>query len=635
MGAGRGRPVRAAALALLALVAGSCTPDPPPPGTVLATWATRSPSPEQRYEANGTAVGDRLYVLGGFVTTSIHASTSAAAYEPVTDTWHDLAPMPQPVTHAPAVADGPRIWLLGGLVGHHPGPATRDVWVYDTEADAWTAGPPLPAARGAGAAALLGRTIHFFGGAERASDGTTLVDRADHWALDLDAVEAGWQPRAPLPDPRNHLGGAALDGRVYAVGGQHGGNDTTGNSATVSVYDPGADTWTAGTPLPEARGHITSSLAVDGGRLLMAGGTLNGNKPGDAVLAYDPADRTWLRLPALPAPRKGPVVGVVDGELLAATGNGGGAVPTTTTWSLRRAGRWEQLPAMPVAMGDVAAGVVGSRVLVVGAGTAATYEGDLATGTWRTRANRPHTGSGSAAEVLGGKLHVVGGTGPSAGRLQVFDPADNRWTLGPAPPFAASGSSSAVVDGKLYVAGGVTAGATTGAVARFDPGTGRWEALAPLPLPRNRAAAGSDGRRLLVFGGTGPGSGDAGGVADGFATVQAFDPATGTWATSDDGGSGLAPLPQARGGTGRAVEVGGRLYVLGGQTASGPGATSDHVYRRVDVYDPASGTWTEGTPFPTARHGIWPVAVGGRVYVVGGNPRSGTATSAAVEAYNP
>jgi hypothetical protein len=27
--------------------------------------------------------------------------------------------------------------------------------------------------------------------------------------------------------------------------------------------------------------------------------------------------------------------------------------------------------------------------------------------------------------------------------------------------------------------------------------------------------------------------------------------------------------------------------------------------------------------------------VGGRVYVVGGNPRSGTATSAAVEAYNP
>ncbi|MCI3950389.1 MAG: Kelch repeat-containing protein, partial [Acidimicrobiales bacterium] len=408
----------------------------------------------------------------------------------------------------PAVADGPRIWLLGGLVGHHPGPATADVWVYDTEADAWTAGPPLLAARGAGAAALLGRTIHFFGGAERASDGTNLVDRADHWSLDLDAVGAGWQPRAPLPDPRNHLGGAALDGRVYAVGGQHGGNDTTGNSATVSVYDPGA------------------------------------------------ADRTWLRLPALPAPRKGPVVGVVDGELLAATGNGGGAVPTTTTWSLRRAGRWEQLPAMPVAMGDVAAGVVGSRVLVVGAGTAATYEGDLATGTWRTRATRPHTGSGSAAEVLGGKLHVVGGTGPSAGRLQVFDPAANRWTLGPAPPFAASGSSSAVVDGKLYVAGGVTAGATTAAVARFDPGTGRWEALAPLPLPRNRAAAGSDGRRLLVFGGTGPGSGDAGGVADGFATVQAFDPATGTWATSDDGGSGLAPLPQARGGTGRAVEVG-------------------------------------------------------------------------------
>jgi hypothetical protein len=38
---------------------------------------------------------------------------------------------------------------------------------------------------------------------------------------------------------------------------------------------------------------------------------------------------------------------------------------------------------------------------------------------------------------------------------------------------------------------------------------------------------------------------------------------------------------------------------------------------------------------PTARHGIWLVVAGGRIYVVGGNPRSGTATSPAAEAYNP
>jgi hypothetical protein len=138
-----------------------------------------------------------------------------------------------------------------------------------------------------------------------------------------------------------------------------------------------------------------------------------------------------------------------------------------------------------------------------------------------------------------------------------------------------------------------------------------------------------------VFGGNGPGSGGAGEVADGFDTVQTYDPASGSWTTSDDAGSGLAPLPRARGGTGRAAAVGGRLYVLGGQTASGPGATADEVYRRVDVYDPGSGSWSEATPMPTARHGIWPVAVGGRLYVVGGNPRSGASTSTAAEAYTP
>jgi hypothetical protein len=59
------------------------------------------------------------------------------------------------------------------------------------------------------------------------------------------------------------------------------------------------------------------------------------------------------------------------------------------------------------------------------------------------------------------------------------------------------------------------------------------------------------------------------------------------------------------------------------------------VYRRVDVYDPDQGTWSEGTPMPTARHGISAVVVGGRVYVIGGNPRSGASTSKAAEAYNP
>ena len=91
----------------------------------------------------------------------------------------------------------------------------------------------------------------------------------------------------------------------------------------MSVYEPGSDSWSAGPSLPEARGHLTSAVTASGGRILMAGGTINGNKPGDAVRALDPADGAWLRLPPLPSPRKGPVVGVVDGELLAATGTTG------------------------------------------------------------------------------------------------------------------------------------------------------------------------------------------------------------------------------------------------------------------------------------------------------------------------
>ena len=60
-------------------------------------------------------------------------------------------------------------------------------------------------------------------------------------------------------------------------------------------------------------------------------------------------------------------------------------------------------------------------------------------------------------------------------------------------------------------------------------------------------------------------------------------------------------LPQARGGMGKAVYLDGRFYVLGGETASGAGATALHVYDRVDVYDPVANGWTSGAPMPTAR----------------------------------
>jgi N-acetylneuraminic acid mutarotase len=58
--------------------------------------------------------------------------------------------------------------------------------------------------------------------------------------------------------------------------------------------------------------------------------------------------------------------------------------------------------------------------------------------------------------------------------------------------------------------------------------------------------------------------------------------------------------------------VGGRIHVIGGGLS--PWCQLD----RVDIFDPASGTWTPGAPLPSARNNLASAVLGGRIYVVGG-----------------
>jgi N-acetylneuraminic acid mutarotase len=283
-------------------------------------WEAVTPAPEPRGEAQGAAVGGRLYVFGGFTSgATLDTTARSDAYDAAGGSWQRVPDMPVAVTHAPVVVDGTTIWLLGGYVGDHPGPATAQVWKYDVAAARWSAGPPLPAARGAGGAAIVGRELHFFGGTSRnGSNGDP--DEGEHWVLGLDGGTT-WQPRAPLPNPRNHLAGVGLGGLVYAIGGQYGENETTGNQSQVDAYDPASDTWRPRAPLPAPRGHVSSSAVVVGDRIVVMGGTEQGNKASSAVEVYNSATNAWTSMTSLPDTRKTPVAGLLGADLYVATGS--------------------------------------------------------------------------------------------------------------------------------------------------------------------------------------------------------------------------------------------------------------------------------------------------------------------------
>src|SRR5262245_33603416 len=50
-------------------------------------WAEAAPCPLARFEANGVVVADELWVLGGFVSSTLEVTRRVDIYRPATDTW--------------------------------------------------------------------------------------------------------------------------------------------------------------------------------------------------------------------------------------------------------------------------------------------------------------------------------------------------------------------------------------------------------------------------------------------------------------------------------------------------------------------------------------------------------------------
>ncbi len=298
-------------------------------------------------------------------------------------------------------------------------------------------------------------------------------------------------------------------------------------------------------------------------------------------------------------------------------------------------GVWQSAPELPQAIGEVAGGVIDGVMYMVGEGNATTFAFDLATQTWQTVAPRPFVGDHHAAEVINGKLYLFGGLdGGSEGQVQIFNPATNAWSVGAPAPFASGSAATALINGRVYMAGGIAGSVTVTSAAVYNPVTNVWSLIANMPVARNHTASGTDGQHFFIFGGRGPGSGDSNIVAEGFADVQIYDPATNTWQCSCTPGTTLRPLPQKRGGMGKAAFYRDEFYVIGGETTpSGTGQVAGNVYNRVDVYNPTTGLWRLDSPMPTGRHGIFPLTYDHRILVAGGGVQAGFSSSFVLEIF--
>lgn len=272
-----------------------------------AQWIRKQDAPQYRSDLSESIVyKSKLYTFLGFYNHERDADPTSDVYDPATDTYTSLAPIPDnaAVTHEKVVLIDSSVWLIGGRVGTNPGPLTSAVWIYDINTDTWRHGPELkdpatgdPLLWAAGGAALLGRTLHIFGGfvinaCDNDQSKYHLTLNVDGWLADTTRPAEWKNELTPLPIKRNHFSTVVLGGKIYAIGGQFGHDCGGGQEKPYShVYDPATDTWTQLPLLPNSRSHAEGgSFAIDG-KIYIVGGQDEDGASTDKVTIFNPAAR--------------------------------------------------------------------------------------------------------------------------------------------------------------------------------------------------------------------------------------------------------------------------------------------------------------------------------------------------------
>lgn len=278
---------------------------------------------------------------------------------------------------------------------------------------------------------------------------------------------------------------------------------------------------------------------------------------------------------------------------------------------------WLNRPPMPNAKSGLEIAVVNEKIYAIGPdGTNEEY--DLATLTWTTKQPVPTSRGSFGVAVHQNKVYVVGGNvgydistdSPIlCSANEVYDPLTDTWESKTPMPTNRSQFNANVVNGKIYLIGGRTGGqySTVDINEVYDPQTDTWTTKAPIPNPVVQYASGVVDGKIFIIGGQNE-------FADSknLALVQIYDPSTDTWSF---GTSMPNVVWQAAAGATTGVWAPKRIYVFGGLPEHSLFGTNI-----TQVYNPEADSWTFGASMPTSRFNFAVGVVNDVLYALGGSP---------------
>lgn len=300
---------------------------------------------------------------------------------------------------------------------------------YDPASDSWsTSAPiPLPPRENFTAMEVNGR-IYVFGGQKPTavhSITTNGEDVALHSVSEYDPLADAWTPKADMPTARSNATAAAINGKVYVVGGYAPPNGQVFFLA-LEVYDPSSDTWDT-SKAPMLYPCWSGAVGVINGILYVAGGTgFESDRVYPNILqAYDPATDTWTRKSDMPTARSVAGGAVVNNLFYVIGGQGDGAAlatveaydPTTDTWTTKApmnvARSYYGAPEVLNGEIYVAGGFVNGTT-EIGTSTDSVESYNPTSNSWRSHTPLLTTRQASAVGTANGHLYVIGGAFPGA-----------------------------------------------------------------------------------------------------------------------------------------------------------------------------------------------------------------------------
>jgi N-acetylneuraminic acid mutarotase len=237
------------------------------------TWLIGTPLPN--VEANGrcAVVNGKIYVFGGWSGSS--SFTYNQIYDPVANSWSSGAAMPIAQYATACAAVNGKIYVIGGLNG-----SRNNNQIYDPAANSWSTGATLPVGQYSPACAVVNGKIYVLGGSNSPFTSNQIYD----------PVANSWSTGAALPVGEEAPAAVALNGLIYVI--------AAGNT---QIYDPASNTWSTGAAEPAGAAALAMMASVVNGKIYVMGGT-GGSGLGNYNIneIYDPVANTWSAGSVLP-----------------------------------------------------------------------------------------------------------------------------------------------------------------------------------------------------------------------------------------------------------------------------------------------------------------------------------------------